>query len=139
MNKIVKLAAVASIVAISSSASAFWGNGSNMGDMANDFFGDAFGDGTGDFNMNMNASGRGNGRGQGRGYDRFAYQGYGNPYAYGPYGAPYGYGACTDGTGRSSGSGCPVSTVSFLRTGGHGWPKKDRRTLFAGLFVVYSQ
>ncbi len=95
MNKIVKLAAVASIVAISSSASAFWGNGYNMGDMANDFFGDAFGDGTGDFNMNMNASGRGNGRGQGRGYDRFAYQGYGNPYAYGPYGAPYGYGALT--------------------------------------------
>ena len=45
------------------SASAFWGNGYNLGDMANDFFGDAFGDGTGDFNMNMNASGAGNGRG----------------------------------------------------------------------------
>ncbi len=41
MNKIVKLAAVASIVVASSSASAFWGNGSNMGDMVNDFFGDA--------------------------------------------------------------------------------------------------
>ena len=92
MNKTLKAAAIASLLVTSASASAFWGDGYNMGDMVNDFFGDAFGDGTGDFNMNMNASGHGNGRGWGRGYERVAYQGYGYgaPYGYGPYGyAPY--------------------------------------------------
>ncbi len=76
MNKIIKAAAVASLVLTSASAFA-WGNGPFNGftDMANDVFGDGFADGNANFNMSGSANG--SGRGYGRGYDRFqGYNGY---------------------------------------------------------------
>ena len=92
MHKIIKAAAVTSLVLTSASAFA-WGNGpfdgfsNGFSDVTNQFFGDGYGDGNADFNMNMNTSVAGNGRGWGRGYDRF--QGY-NGYGYAPYyGNPY--------------------------------------------------
>ena len=80
MNKFSKIAAVAALIGVSASASAWWGPGSSTTSFMDEFFGD----GAGDFNMNMNTSTRGWGRGYGRGYDYYGYGPYG-------YGAPYGY------------------------------------------------
>ena len=86
MKKITKIAALVVLMAVGTTANAWWGNPgyySNGGD-------DWFGDGYGDFSMNFSMGGSGWGRGYGRGYD----YGYYHPYAYGPYGYgnPWGYG-----------------------------------------------
>ena len=81
MSNILKVAAATALIAVSASASAWWGG--PVSSWADDFFGD----GVGDFDMNMSASGHGFSRGYG--YDRSYY----GPYAYGPYAyAPYAYG-----------------------------------------------
>lgn len=85
MKNLIKAASIATLLAASASAQAWWGGPwGNNGWNDNSWFGDGFGD----FNMSM--SGRGNG--WGRGYNSY------NPYYYGPYGygypaygAPYGY------------------------------------------------
>jgi hypothetical protein len=82
MTKTTKIAAITALLAVSASASAWWG-GPGYSNWADDFFGDGFGD----FNMNMNTSTQGWGRGYG--YNSYAPYYYGAPYAYGtPYAAP---------------------------------------------------
>ncbi len=82
MNKIFKIAAATALIAVSASASAWWGN--PVSTFADEFFGD--GAANGDFNFNMNANA--DTRAYGRGYHNY----YGAPYGHGPYGyAPYGY------------------------------------------------
>jgi len=100
MNKFSKIAAVAALIGVSASASAWWGPGSSTTSFMDEFFGD----GAGDFNMNMNTSTRGWGRGYGRGYDY---------YGYGPYGSlrlPGPLRCRPDGSGRSgAGAGRAVN------------------------------
>ena len=112
--KIAKLAAIAALIAVSTSASAWWGGGPwggdgwgtdynrgygrghGWGNTTGDFLGDAAG--AGDFSMNMSGRGNTNMRGYGSGYG--AGDGWGRGYnysapyygGYAPYGyAPYGY------------------------------------------------
>jgi hypothetical protein len=102
MKKLATAVAIAALLGVSASASAFWGGGpwGNNGygndgwgnnNMMNDMFGN--GDGYGDFSMNMGGGGRGYGRGNNRYYDSYSNgygpYGYGAPYGYAPYGAPY--------------------------------------------------
>ena len=90
MKKIMKVTAIAGLLAASASANAWWGGPFNNG-YGNNWMNDMFGNGNGDMNFSMNARARGNGYGYGRG-NGYGYQ---NPYyGYAPYGyAPYGYGA----------------------------------------------
>ena len=74
MTKIAKIAAIAAMLGVSASASAWWGGGPWGGWPGGSSWGDDwFGDGWGDFNMSMS------GGGHGRGWNRY------NSY-YGPYG-----------------------------------------------------
>jgi hypothetical protein len=95
MTKIIKITAVAAMLAASASASAWWGGGPWGGYPGSSSWMDDFmGDGYGDFNMSM--SGGGHGRGYNRYNSYYGPYGYGAPYGYGVpyggYGAPYGYG-----------------------------------------------
>jgi hypothetical protein len=92
MKKLATAAAVAALLGVSASASAWWG-GPGWGNSHDDWWSDMFGDGWGDFNMNMSGGGRGWGRGYNRWRDYYGYGPYwGGPYGGGPWGyAPYGY------------------------------------------------
>jgi hypothetical protein len=99
MKKLATAAAVAALLGVSASASAWWGGpgwgGPGYGSGMNDWWSDMFGDGYGDFNMNMSGGGRGWGRGYNRWRDYYGYGPYGwggGPYGYGGY-PGYGYGA----------------------------------------------
>lgn len=83
MKNLIKTASIATLLAASASAQAWWGPWNN-GWNDNSWFGDGWGD------MNFNMSARGNG--WGRGYNSYHPYYYG-PYGYGypAYGAPYGY------------------------------------------------
>ncbi len=87
MKKLMTAAAVAALMGVTSSASAWWGWGPGWWDRG--WGDDWWGDGFFDFNMSAGA----HGRGWGRGYDYYGpwwgpyaypYYGWGYPYAY-PY------------------------------------------------------
>ncbi len=86
MKNLIKAASVATLLAASASAQAWWGpwGGGPGGWGGDDWFGDGWG------GMSFSMSVRGNGWGRGYNYYRPYYYG---PYGYGyPYtGAPYGY------------------------------------------------
>jgi hypothetical protein len=73
MKKLATAAAIAALLGVSASASAWWGGGPGGwggpwgGNSGNDWWNDMMGDGYGDFNMNMS----GGGHGSGRGYNRY--------------------------------------------------------------------
>jgi hypothetical protein len=99
MKKLATAAAIAALLGVSASASAWWGpgwGGPGYGSGMNDWWNDMMGDGYGDFNMSMSGGGRGWGRGYNRWNDYYGYgpYGWGGPYGGAPYyggGYPYAY------------------------------------------------
>ena len=89
MKKIITIAAIVAAAAVSTSASAFWGNnGSNNGFGSFPFngMGDMFG--MNEVNFSAKNSGRANGYGYGNPHGTYASQQAPAYYGYAPYGAP---------------------------------------------------
>jgi hypothetical protein len=63
MKKLATAAAIAALLGVSATASAFWGGGpwgnDGWGNNSNNWMNDMFGDGSGDFSMSMSGGGRG--------------------------------------------------------------------------------
>ena len=104
MNKQIKIAATVSLLAITASASAFWGNGNNN---VGQLDGTGIADGSANFSMNFSGQSQASGNSYGRGYNGRGYNdsGYLDGVADGSANFNMGFSAKTQASGHGYGRG----------------------------------